>query len=66
MADTLTWKEVKREYLLILIKQGDLSNSQLDELIREAQHMTSDKGNISGIGIVNDMRHVVEVYKEAI
>ena len=57
-----TWKDTKREYLLMLIKEGDLSNSQLDDIIREARRMTSDRAHISKVGSIEDMRRIVEAY----
>lgn len=58
-----TWKETKQQYLLMLIREGDLSNSELDGLIGEAQRMTSDRGNLSKIATIDDMRRVVDEHK---
>lgn len=63
MTDKPTWKDIKREYLLMLIKEGDLSNSQLDDIIREARRMTSDRAHISKVGSIEDMRRIVETQK---
>ena len=56
-----TWKEIKQAYLLMLIKEGHLSNRQLDDMIGEAQRMTSDRENLK-IATIEDMRRVVEAY----